>query len=116
MRLSYSDKKERGIVERFAARLEKDLQALHEGLSRPRTQKKLVAHRAPQGEKPRRGPALPHRGGRRVAVTCEGSMTTHPGVYLRTETDWSGGADGAPTPRSLGGVPFAKSELGLRPI
>ena len=28
--------KERGIVERFAQRFEKDLQALHEGLSRPR--------------------------------------------------------------------------------
>ena len=33
--------KERGIAERFAARLERDLKALHEGLSRPRTQKKL---------------------------------------------------------------------------
>ena len=32
--------KERGIAERFAARFERDLDALHEGLSRPRTQKK----------------------------------------------------------------------------
>ena len=32
--------KERGIAERFAQRLERDLGLLHEGLSRPRTQKR----------------------------------------------------------------------------
>ena len=33
--------KERGIAERFATRFEQGLKALHDGLSRPRTQKKL---------------------------------------------------------------------------
>ena len=54
--------KERGIAERFAQRLERDLGLLHEGLSRPRTQKEagedLTTHRSAGGEKPWCRPTL----------------------------------------------------------
>ena len=129
-------KKERGIVERFATRFEKDLQALHEGLSRPRTQKKLdrVWQRIGRLKEKSRGAgqhydievAADESGAKAVAVTwtkkpIAGSMTTHPGVYcLRSnETDWSEATlwrtyttltDLEAVFRSL------KSELGLRPI
>ena len=128
--------KERGIVERFAKRFEKDLQALHEGLSRPRTQKKLdrIWQRIGRMKEKSRGAgqhydievAADEKGEKAVAVTwtrkpVDGSMTTHPGVYcLRSnETDWSEEklwrtyttlTDLEAVFRSL------KSELGLRPI
>ena len=128
--------KERGIVERFAQRFEKDLQALHEGLSRPRTQKKLdrIWQRIGRMKEKSRGAgqhydievAADEKGEKAVAVTwtrkpVDGSMTTHPGVYcLRSnETDWSEEklwrtyttlTDLEAVFRSL------KSELGLRPI
>ena len=129
-------KKERGIVERFATRFEKALQALHEGLSRPHTQKKLdrVWQRIGRLKEKSRGAgqhydievAADESGGKAVAVTwtkkpIAGSMITHPGVYcLRSnETDWSEATpwrtyttltDLEAVFRSL------KSELGLRPI
>ena len=56
--------KERGIAERFAKRFEDALSQLSEGLSKPRTRKRLAglaAHRPAQGEKPRHRPALRHR-------------------------------------------------------
>ena len=128
--------KERGIVERFAQRFEKDLQALHEGLSRPRTQKKLdrIWQRIGRMKEKSRGAgqhydievAADEKGEKAVAVIwtrkpVDGSMTTHPGVYcLRSnETDWSEEklwrtyttlTDLEAVFRSL------KSELGLRPI
>ena len=128
--------KERGIAERFAKRLEKDLKALHEGLSRPRTQKKLdrIWQRIGRMREKSRGAGQHYdievtadeSGERAVAVTwtrqpVDGSMTTHPGIYcLRSnETDWSEEAlwrtyttltDLEAVFRSL------KSELGLRPI
>ena len=98
-------RKERALVERAGERLEKGLRELHEGLSRPRTGKRLeavwrrigrlqAAHKA----------AAPHysirveadaKGGKAAAVRWErppaaGSQATHPGAYcLRTNiTDW----------------------------
>ena len=128
--------KERGIAERFAARLERDLKALHEGLSRPRTQKKLdkVWQRIGRLTEKSRGVGQHYAieveadetGERAVAVRWRkkplaGTMLTHPGVYcLRSnETDWSEErlwrtytllTDLEAVFRAL------KSELGLRPI
>ena len=128
--------KERGIAERFAQRFERDLNALHEGLSRPRTQKKLdrIWQRIGRLKEKSRGTAQHYdievtadeSGEKAVAVRwtrkpIDGSMTTHPGVYcLRSnETDWSEQTlwrtytmltDLEAVFRSL------KSELGLRPI
>ena len=98
--------KERGIVERFATSLERDLNALHEGLSRPRTQKKpdRIWQRIGRMQERSRGAGQHYdievtadeSGEQAVAVTwtrkpVDGSMTTHPGIYcLRSnETDWS---------------------------
>ena len=128
--------KERGIAERFAQRFERDLNALHEGLSRPRTQKKLdrIWQRIGRMKEKSRGTAQHYdievtadeSGEKAVAVRwtrkpVDGSMNTHPGVYcLRSnETDWSEQTlwrtytmltDLEAVFRSL------KSELGLRPI
>ena len=128
--------KERGIAERFAARLERDLKALHEGLSRPRTQKKLdkVWQRIGRLTEKSRGVGQHYAieveadetGKRAVAVRWRkkpvmGTMLTHPGVYcLRSnETEWSEErlwrtytllTDLEAVFRAL------KSELGLRPI
>ena len=128
--------KERGIAERFAQRFEKALQAIDEGLSRPRTQKKLdrVWQRIGRLKEKSRGAgqhydievAADEAGEKAVAVTwvrkpVAGTMATHPGVYcLRSnETDWSEEklwrtyatlTDLDAVFRSL------KSELGLRPI
>ena len=128
--------KERGIAERFAARLERDLKALYEGLSRPRTQKKLdkVWQRIGRLTEKSRGVGQHYAieveadetGERAVAVRWRkkplaGTMLTHPGVYcLRSnETDWSEErlwrtytllTDLEAVFRAL------KSELGLRPI
>ena len=129
-------KKERGIAERFAARFERDLKALHEGLSRPRTRKKpdKVWQRIGRLREKSRGVGQHYEteveadetGERAVAVRWRrkpvtGTMLTHPGVYcLRSnETDWSGErlwrtytllTDLEAVFRSL------KSELGLRPV
>ena len=128
--------KERGIAERFAARFERDLDALHEGLSRPRTQKKpdKIWQRIGRLKEKSRGVGqhydieveVDETGKRAVAVRgrkkpVTGTMLTHPGVYcLRSnETDWSEErlwrtytllTDLEAVFRAL------KSELGLRPI
>ena len=128
--------KERGIAERFAARFERDLDALHEGLSRPRTQKKpdKIWQRIGRLREKSRGVGQHYEievtadgtGERAVAVRWRkkplaGTMLTHPGVYcLRSnETDWSEErlwrtytllTDLEAVFRAL------KSELGLRPI
>lgn len=129
-------RKEQGIDRRFAQRFEAELQRIHEGLSRPRTTKRLDrlwerigrlkekshgigAHYAIEilaDESGRQATAL--RWQRRSAP---GSRQTHPGVYcLRTnETGWDAErlwrtyimlTDLEAVFRSL------KSELGLRPI
>ena len=129
-------KKERGIVERFAKRFEAGLRALHEGLSRPGTQKRLdlVWKRIGRLTEKSRGAAQHYevavaadeKGKKAVAVTwtkkpVPGSRVTDPGVYcLRSnETDWSEATlwrtytlltDVEAVFRCL------KSELGLRPI
>ena len=128
--------KERGIAERFAARFERDLDALHEGLSPPRTQKKpdKIWQRIGRLREKSRGVGQHYEievtadgtGERAVAVRWRkkplaGTMLTHPGVYcLRSnETDWSEErlwrtytllTDLEAVFRAL------KSELGLRPI
>ena len=128
--------KERGIVERFAARFEAALTQLHEGLARPRAHKRLNQVWQRIGRlKTKHSRVASHyqievtadeTGEKAVAVTWtrrprDGSMVTHPGVYcLRSsETEWDEDAlwrtyttltDVEAVFRSL------KSELGLRPI
>ena len=128
--------KERGIVERFAQRFETALSELSEGLSRPRTHKRVdkVWQRIGRLKEKSRGIAQHYdieldtdpSGKRATAVrftrqALPGSMMTHPGVYcLRSnETDWDEATlwrtyfmltDLEAVFRSL------KSELGLRPI
>ena len=128
--------KERAIVEQAGERLEQGLQALHEGLRRPRTVKRLAAVWRRIGRLQEKHPAAsPHytiqveaneKGDKAVAVRwerqpAEGSKATHPGVYcLRTNiADWDEErlwrtyvllTDLEAVFRSL------KSELGLRPI
>ena len=128
--------KERGIAERFARRFEDALTKLSEGLSRPRTQKRVdkVWQRIGRLKAHSRGVAQHYdveldtdeAGERATAVRfirrpISGTMMTHPGVYcLRSsETDWDEATlwrtyftltDLEAVFRSL------KSELGLRPI
>ena len=128
--------KERGIVARFAKRFEDALTNLSEGLSKPRTQKRLdkVWQRIGRLKAQSRGIAQHYAveldtdksGQRATAVRftrrpLSGSMMTHPGVYcLRSnETGWDEATlwrtyfiltDLEAVFRSL------KSELGLRPI
>ena len=128
--------KERGIVERFAKRFEDALTKLSEGLSKPRTQKRLdkVWQRIGRLKAQSRGVAqhydveldTDNTGQRATAVRftrrpVSGTMMTHPGVYcLRSnQTDWDEATlwrtyftltDLEAVFRSL------KSELGLRPI
>ncbi len=128
--------KERGIVERFAARFETALTRLNDGLARPRAHKRLDQVWQRIGRlKAKHARVAPHyqiavtadqTGNKAVAVTWtrrpqDGSMATHPGVYcLRSsETDWDEDAlwrtyttltDVEAVFRAL------KSELGLRPI
>ena len=128
--------KERGIVERFAARFETALTKLNDGLARPRAHKRLDQVWQRIGRlKAKHSRVAAHyqlavtpneTGEKAVAVTWtrrpqDGSMLTHPGVYcLRSsETDWDEDAlwrtyttltDVEAVFRSL------KSELGLRPI
>ena len=97
--------KERGITERFARRFEEGLTKLSEGLSKPRTQKRLdkVWQRIGRLKEKSRGIAQHYdieldtdeSGQRATAVRftrrpLSGTMMTHPGVYcLRSsETDW----------------------------
>ena len=129
-------KKERGIADRFATRFEGELKKLHDGLSRPRTRKRLdrVWQRIGRITEKSRGAGAHYdidviaddSGKKARAVNWKrrplaGSMLTHPGVYcLRTnvrdwdkETLWrtyTSLTDVEATFRSL------KSELGLRPI
>ena len=129
-------KKEQGIANRFAARLEGEMSKLNDGLKRPRTRKRLdhVWQRIGRIREKSRGAAAHYdidviaddSGEKARAVTWErrplaGTMITHPGVYcLRTnvqdwdeETLWrtyTSLTDVEAVFRSL------KSELGLRPI
>ena len=128
--------KERGIVERFAKRFEEALTKLSDGLSKPRTHKRLdkVWQRIGRLKAQSRGVAQHYvveldtdeAGERATAVRfirrpLSGSMMTHPGVYcLRSnETEWDEATlwrtyftltDIEAVFRSL------KSELGLRPL
>ena len=128
--------KEQAMTERFGKRFEQALDRLSEGLSRPRTQKRLaqVWQRIGRLKQRSRGAAQHYdvqvatdeTGDTAVAVTwtrrwVPGTMATHPGVYcLRSsETDWDEETlwrtyitltDLEAVFRSL------KSELGLRPI
>ena len=128
--------KEQGIAERFAQRFETALTQLNEGLTRPRTRKRLdqVHQRIGRLKENSYGIAqhyditveTDNTGQRATAVRFTrkarpGSMVTHPGVYcLRSnQTDWDEDTlwrtyfmltDVEAVFRSL------KSELGLRPI
>ena len=128
--------KEQAMTERFGKRFEQALDRLSEGLSRPRTQKRLaqVWQRIGRLKQRSRGAAQHYdvqvatgeTGDTAVGVTwtqhsVPGTMATHPGVYcLRSsETDWDEETlwrtyitltDLEAVFRSL------KSELGLRPI
>ena len=128
--------KEQGISARFAQRFEAALQAMHEGLSRPRTTKRIdkLWERIGRLKEKSHGAGqhyhieiLTDAGGETAqAIRWErrpvaGTMQTHPGVYcLRTnELSWDGEqlwrtyimlTDLEAVFRSL------KSELGLRPI
>ena len=128
--------KEDGIAERFCMRFEAALQALHEGLARPRTTKRITT----LWERIGRLKEKSHGVGQHYTITIEpdadgvnaqairwerqpveGTLLTHPGVYcLRTnELTWDSEqlwrtyvmlTDLEAVFRSL------KSELGLRPV
>ena len=130
------EQKEKAIAERFAKRFENALTTLSEGLSRPRTQKRIdkIWQRIGRLKEKSRGVAQHYDidvtssedGTQALAITwrrqpVNGSMLTHPGVYcLRSnQTDWDEETlwrtyitltDLEAVFRSL------KSELGLRPI
>ena len=130
------EKKEQAIAERLAKRFENALTTLSEGLSRPRTQKRIdkIWQRIGRLKEKSRGVAQHYDidvissedGTQARAITwrrqpVNGSMLTHPGVYcLRSnQTDWDEETlwrtyitltDLEAVFRSL------KSELGLRPI
>ena len=128
--------KEQAMLKKAMTRFEKRLQELHEGLSRPRTHKKLEAiwNRIGRLKATSSGAGQHYHievdadqsGTKAAAIRWEhrpvaGSKLTHPGVYcLRSnQTDWSAETmwrtyimltDLEAVFRSL------KSELGLRPI
>jgi len=130
------EEKEKAIAERLAKRFENALTTLSEGLSRPRTQKRIdkIWQRIGRLKEKSRGVAQHYDidvtssedGTQALAITwrrqpVNGSMLTHPGVYcLRSnQTDWDEETlwrtyitltDLEAVFRSL------KSELGLRPI
>ncbi len=130
------EEKEKAIAERLAKRFENALTTLSEGLSRPRTQKRIdkIWQRIGRLKEKSRGVAQHYDidvtssedGTQAIAITwrrqpVNGSMLTHPGVYcLRSnQTDWDEETlwrtyitltDLEAVFRSL------KSELGLRPI
>lgn len=127
---------EKGIEQRFSQRFEKGLQAIHDGLSRPRTRRKLstIHERIGRLKANNAGVAQHYRievvaddsGEKAIAIRWERdpkahTRATHPGVYcLRSnevswdeETMWrtyTTLTDLEAVFRSL------KSELGLRPI
>ena len=129
-------RKEEGISQRFAQRFEAALQALADGLTRPRTTKRIdkLWERIGRLKEQSHGAGqhyqieiIPDASGQRaqairwVRAPVAGSMDTHPGVYcLRTnEMTWDGEqlwrtymmlTDLEAVFRSF------KSELGLRPI
>jgi len=129
-------RKEAGIAERFAHRFEAALQALADGLARPRTTKRIdkLWERIGRLKEKSHGAAqhyhieiVPDASGEQAQAIrwerrpVDGSMQTHPGVYcLRTnELTWNGEqlwrtymmlTDLEAVFRSF------KSELGLRPI
>lgn len=129
-------RKEEGIATRFAERFEAGLQALADGLSRPRTTKKIdkLWERIGRLKAQSHGAAqhyqieiVPDASGEQAQAirwerrAIDGTMDTHPGVYcLRTnELTWDGEqlwrtymmlTDLEAVFRSF------KSELGLRPI
>ena len=103
-------KKERGIANRFAARFEGELKKLHDGLSRPRTHKRLdrVWQRIGRIREKSRGAGAHYdidviadeSGEKARAVTWKrrplaGTMITHPGVYW-----WPTSCAARPTPSS----------------
>ena len=128
--------KEQAMLKKACTRFEQHLKELHEGLSRPRTHKKieavwsrigrLKANSSGAGQHYQIEVAADESGQKATAVSWErrpvaGSKLTHPGVYcLRSnQTDWDAEAmwrtyimltDLEAVFRSL------KSELGLRPI
>ena len=128
--------KEQAMLKKATTRFEKRLQELHEGLSRPRTHKKieaiwkrigrLKANSSGAGQHYHIEVVADQEGKQATAIKWEqrplaGSKLTHPGVYcLRSnQTDWSPETmwrtylmltDLEAVFRSL------KSELGLRPI
>ncbi len=128
--------KERGIVERFAARFEAALTKLNDNLAKPRAHKRIDQVNQRIGRLKARHTRVAasyqitvtpdETGNKAVAVTWtrkpqDGSMLTHPGVYcLRSsETHWDENTlwrtystltDVEAVFRAL------KSELGLRPI
>ena len=130
------EQKEKAIAERFAKRFENALTTLSEGLSRPRTQKRIdkIWQRIGRLKEKSHGVAQHYdidvtsseNGTQARAINwrrqpVNGSMLTHPGVYcLRSnQTDWDEETlwrtyltltDLEAVFRSL------KSELGLRPI
>lgn len=130
------EKKESGIVERFAEGFEAGLQKLADGLQKPRGEKRLdrINERIGRLKERSRGAGQHYEislsadesGKKATAITWEkrikeGSMAAHPGVYcLRTnETGWDEEklwrtyvtlTDLESVFRSL------KSELGLRPV
>jgi transposase len=129
-------RKEEGISQRFAQRFEAALQALAEGLNRPRTSKRIdkLWERIGRLKEQSHGAGqhyhieiIPDASGEQAQALrwarqpVPGAMDTHPGVYcLRTnEMTW----DGEPlwrTYRMLTDLEAVfrslKSELGLRPI
>ena len=109
--------KERGIVERFAARFEAALTKLNDGLARPRAHKRLdqvwqrigrlKAQHARVAAHYQIAVTANETGEKAVAVTGtrrpqDGSMLTHPGVYSLRSSQPTGTKTpcGAPTPRS----------------
>ena len=110
------EEKEKAIAERLAKRFENALTTLSEGLSRPRTQKRIdkIWQRIGRLKEKSRGVAQHYDidvtssedGTQALAITwrrqpVNGSMLTHPGVYcLRSnQTDWDEETCGAPTSR-----------------
>ncbi len=111
-------RKEEGISQRFVRRFETALQALHEGLARPRTTKSIDklwgAYRAPEGQQPGVGQhdaieIVPDATGttaqeiRWERQPIPGTMLTHPGVYcLRTnEMTWDADCSGSAAPSAV---------------
>ena len=109
-------KKEQGIAERFAARLEDELRKLNEGLSRPYTNKKLdyVWQRIGRIKDKGRGVAqhftidviADDSGEKARALSWErhavvGTMLTHPGVYCLQTNSPSGTKKRCGGPTSL---------------